>query len=214
MIQMSLEVSEIFKSIQGEGPWVGRACTFVRLSNCNKECSWCDTYQRKHKTLNFEPNVLAEAILGENVVITGGEPMIYKRELFRFVEELNRRNKMVAIETNGTIPLPARMSEIETPDLIVVSPKINHSKLDDLGILLNRWEKYKGPKAYKFVVVDKRDVDFIIASADEGVITGDIFMQPCEPEKKAVPHIMKRIDYLEQFNIRLIPQTHKYLKVQ
>lgn len=211
---MELKISEIFKSIQGEGPWIGRVCTFVRLSGCNMGCSWCDTYQREHQTLNIDHKTLSDSIMGENVVITGGEPLVQSRSLFKLIAELKSRNKKIAIETNGTILPNLRVHEEKLPDLMVISPKIDHSKIDDMKSLFTRWERYKFPKVYKFVVVDKRDVDFVLACADEGVITGDIILQPCEPEKKAVPYIMEKAEWLERFGIRLIPQTHKYLKVQ
>jgi 7-carboxy-7-deazaguanine synthase len=42
----NLQVNEIFgPTIQGEGPSTGRHATFVRLSNCNQTCTWCDTPQ-------------------------------------------------------------------------------------------------------------------------------------------------------------------------
>jgi 7-carboxy-7-deazaguanine synthase len=39
----SLRVSEIFSSVQGEGPHVGRPSIFLRLGLCNLSCTWCDT---------------------------------------------------------------------------------------------------------------------------------------------------------------------------
>jgi hypothetical protein len=39
----TLRISEVFASIQGEGPWVGRPSVFMRLGLCNLECAWCDT---------------------------------------------------------------------------------------------------------------------------------------------------------------------------
>lgn len=39
----SLQVSEIFKSIQGEGPHTGHPSIFLRLGLCNLTCIWCDT---------------------------------------------------------------------------------------------------------------------------------------------------------------------------
>ena len=43
MSHQSLEVNEIFFSIQGESSYAGRPCAFVRLTACNLRCSYCDT---------------------------------------------------------------------------------------------------------------------------------------------------------------------------
>ena len=40
---MKYPVVEIFESIQGEGSWMGRPVTFIRLGGCNLSCPWCDT---------------------------------------------------------------------------------------------------------------------------------------------------------------------------
>ena len=43
MSRQSLDVNEIFFSIQGESSFAGRPCAFVRLTACNLRCSYCDT---------------------------------------------------------------------------------------------------------------------------------------------------------------------------
>ena len=44
-----LKINEIFKSIQGESTYMGRACTFIRLTYCNLRCSYCDTEYSFHE---------------------------------------------------------------------------------------------------------------------------------------------------------------------
>jgi 7-carboxy-7-deazaguanine synthase len=43
-----LTISEIFRSIQGEGTRAGLPCIFVRLTGCNLRCTWCDTAYAFH----------------------------------------------------------------------------------------------------------------------------------------------------------------------
>src|SRR5450755_2213560 len=40
---LSMQISEIYKSLQGESTHAGLACVFVRLTGCNLRCSWCDS---------------------------------------------------------------------------------------------------------------------------------------------------------------------------
>ena len=42
-IMSTMQVNEIFKSIQGEGPNFGKPAIFLRTAQCNLKCTWCDT---------------------------------------------------------------------------------------------------------------------------------------------------------------------------
>lgn len=136
---MAYAVKEIYYTIQGEGAQTGCAAVFLRFSGCNlwsgREedrtvaiCNFCDTdFQGidgpgggKFETARE----LAEAVskewpssLGGNrlVVCTGGEPLLQLDA--DLVEALHAQGFAVAVETNGTLPLPLGI------DWICVSPK-------------------------------------------------------------------------------------------
>jgi organic radical activating enzyme len=111
-------INEIFHSLQGEGFHTGTPCVFVRFSGCNLRCHFCDTDHRDGVMMTLDD------IIGEvnrypaapMVVLTGGEPSLFVDQ--DFVEGLKRATgKRVAIETNGTRPLP------EGIDWVTLSPK-------------------------------------------------------------------------------------------
>jgi 7-carboxy-7-deazaguanine synthase (Cx14CxxC type) len=133
---MTYRVNEVFYSIQGEGHWSGRPAVFVRFSGCNlwsgRErdrpnaiCQFCDTNFQAF-TKYREPADLVERItdhIPENswdiqppmVVLTGGEPMLQvDRPL---IDALRAVPLYVAIETNGTRPIPFWI------DWVCISPK-------------------------------------------------------------------------------------------
>ena len=75
-----MQITEIYKSLQGESTYAGLLCVFVRLTGCNLRCTWCDsqyTFYGGHKASPEE--VLVEVLeLSPNgglLEITGGEPM-------------------------------------------------------------------------------------------------------------------------------------------
>lgn len=124
-------VNSIFYTLQGEGYWTGRAAVFVRFSRCNlwtgreedREtaiCKFCDTdFASGYRC---EEDELVEAVenywignqLDKMVVMTGGEPAIQLRSTL--VEKLRALGFYVAVETNGTLPLPP-------VDWVCLSPK-------------------------------------------------------------------------------------------
>jgi 7-carboxy-7-deazaguanine synthase len=113
-------------TIQGEGPYAGRVCHFVRFGGCDYRCSWCDSMHAVEPALVRQAEDLTpvEVVdrLGElppapMLVISGGNPALQR--LDPFLDLLDGRYQTVAVETQGSFwrPWLARV------DSLVVSPK-------------------------------------------------------------------------------------------
>ena len=120
-----LNISEVFYSVQGEGPYVGVPSVFVRLNGCNLRCVWCDTPYTSWKPEGSD--WMLGALLAQirrfgakHVVITGGEPMLQKG-IVLLTQRLREMDFFVTIETSGTVFLPVHC------DLMSISPKLAHS---------------------------------------------------------------------------------------
>lgn len=112
----SVQITEIFKSIQGESTYAGLPCVFVRLTGCNLRCSWCDSeYTFYGGRKMSEQEVFSEVRrLSERglVEITGGEAMLQHRELLPLMERLVEAGYCVLLETSGERPLGQVSAEI------------------------------------------------------------------------------------------------------
>lgn len=111
-------INEIFYSLQGEGHHSGYPCVFVRFSGCNLQCPFCDTRHNEGVAMTDTDIVHAVNLYKANwVVLTGGEPSLWiDSDFIRLLHQAT--GKKIAIETNGTNPLP------EGIDWVTVSPKI------------------------------------------------------------------------------------------
>src|SRR5450432_2265368 len=99
-----MQITEIFKSIQGESTYAGLPCVFVRLTGCNLRCSWCDseyTFSGGHRMAIEEvfEEVAQLSPGGGYVEITGGEPMLQERELLPLMQRLLDAGYSVLLET-------------------------------------------------------------------------------------------------------------------
>ncbi len=176
------DIPEVFLSIQGEGPEVGRPSIFVRLSGCNLYCFWCDTpyrwnwddtcyphqetkkYQKKHEQSQITTEKLLQEINKHhcnNIVFTGGEPLLQHRALFAVCQRLNDKgSKVIDIETNATlIPDTALDCFISR---YVCSPKLENSRIPkNQRIKENALHWFsKCNKAYfKFVIAKEADFE-------------------------------------------------------
>ena len=119
---LTLRITEIFASIQGEGLRTGEPTIFIRLTGCNLCCRFCDTrYAWKGGQEYPIPRVLEKvqrlrhSYPADWVCLTGGEPL--HQEIDALVRDLRRLRLRVQVETNGTLFRPARF------DWITLSPK-------------------------------------------------------------------------------------------
>jgi 7-carboxy-7-deazaguanine synthase len=136
---MPYAVKETFYTLQGEGVNSGRAAVFCRFAGCNlwsgREvdrhtaiCTFCDTEfvgtdgdgGGRFSTAEDLADAIASKWPANNaqrrfVVCTGGEPLLQLDAAA--IDALHRRNFEIAIETNGTLPVPAGV------DWVCVSPK-------------------------------------------------------------------------------------------
>lgn len=121
----TVRVSEVFRSLQGEGPSAGLPAHFVRLQGCDVGCGWCDTRYAwdAHGGRALAPEALwAEAAaLGAApmLVLTGGEPLQHPGVEALLTAALGRWSR-VEVETSGIEPPPLRHARLHWN----VSPKL------------------------------------------------------------------------------------------
>jgi organic radical activating enzyme len=145
-----MQINEIFKSIQGEGPNFGKPAIFLRTAQCNLKCTWCDTkytwdwknydYAKEVKEMTIEE--IKEQLLDyeiKHLVITGGEPLLQQDDIADLLSFL-KPDFYVEIETNCTI-LPNKMLT-DLVDQWNVSPKTENSG--------NPLELYENDECYYF----------------------------------------------------------------
>ncbi len=159
-----LVVHSIFRTIQGEGPFCGVPCVFVRLAGCNLQCPSCDTDYTSNRQLMSVDEIIQKVGLlsiadqrgNALVVITGGEP--FRQELEPLLGALCTASFYVQIETNGTL-----------------AP--------------TKWEHIPGdnkPWRYSFDPGRKRGV-YVVCSPKTGKVNPEIFKVAC-----ALKYVVKR----------------------
>jgi organic radical activating enzyme len=181
---------EIFASVQGEGVSMGVPSTFVRLAICNLRCGWCDTaytwdwarFDRRTATMTMEPGEVAAAVRAlppRNVVITGGEPLLQRRQLLPLAEALRAEGYRLEVETNGTVG-PGRLAALI--DQFNVSPKLAHSGNAGLRRIVPaalREFAATGRAWFKFVVAAPGDlVEVREVCAMAGIEPGRVVLMP------------------------------------
>ena len=196
-----MRVNEIFYSLQGEGYYSGTPAVFVRLSGCNLRCPFCDT---QHEAgVNMSEEEIVEAVRhypARHVVVTGGEPALQLTE--SLVDALHAVGRYVAVETNGTHPLP------DNVDWVTLSPK--SAFVDGAEVVLTRADEIK-------VVYDGIHDPEKQLTALNSQLTTLLFLQPCDtgdPSHNA-QITAATVEYIKSHpEWRLSLQIHKILDIQ
>jgi 7-carboxy-7-deazaguanine synthase len=156
-------ITEIFKSIQGEGTRAGLPCVFVRLTGCNLRCTWCDTAYAFHGGTKQTIEEVLERVRElagppQNrvplVEITGGEPLL-QPETPELAEKLLAAGYTVMIETSGERPVGVLPREV-VKIVDVKCPDSGEKDTFDMSNLQAVDEKDE----IKFVMATRRDYEF------------------------------------------------------
>ena len=205
-------VKEIYYTLQGEGVQAGRAAVFCRFAGCNlwsgreadreqATCNFCDTDfvgtdgpgGSRFARADDLARACRAAWRGNSgtppfVVLTGGEPMLQVDE--PLIEVLHKADFEVAIETNGTLPVPRSI------DWICVSPKGGAPLVQISGDELKL--------VYPQAALDPRKL--------EALDFAHFLLQPMDEGANSPSHLRAAIDYcLTHPKWRLSLQTHKLL---
>ena len=160
----TLQITEIFRSIQGESTRAGLPCAFVRLTGCSLRCVWCDSAYAFHGGSQLPVEEAAERVLAldtDLVEVTGGEPL-EQEGVYPLMEKLLARGRTVLLETGGHLPLDRvdprviKIVDVKAPGSLMQSA----NRLENLDLLSPQDE-------LKFVLADRADFDWSLTFVRE-----------------------------------------------
>jgi 7-carboxy-7-deazaguanine synthase len=221
-------ITEIFKSIQGEGTRAGLPCIFVRLTGCNLRCTWCDTAYAFHGGQKMSVDeVLARvdelagrinSTQGSSatvplVELTGGEPLL-QEEIYPLSEKLLVAGYTVMIETSGEryvgrLPKEVvKIVDVKCPD----SGEADTFELSNFDALTARDE-------VKFVLSTRRDYEFArdftaqhrLAERVRQVLFSPVFEDPAGKWQGLEPRTLVEWILADGLPVRLGLQLHKFV---
>lgn len=210
---MTYAIKEIFYTLQGEGARAGRPAVFCRFAGCNlwsgretdretAACRYCDTdfvgTDGERGGKYADAATLAAVIdslwprshgASKYVVFTGGEPLLQLDE--PLIAALHQAGFEIAIETNGTLPVP------EGVDWVCVSPKpgtlLKVTRGDELKVVI--------PQA-GLSLAELEKLDF-----------SHFFLQPMDNGELAANTRLAIDTCLQNPRWKLSLQTHKLLQI-
>ena len=159
-----MQVTEIFRSIQGESTHAGLPCIFVRLTGCNLRCMWCDTAYAFYggQSKSVEEVFAAVRSLSQcdgrrlvNLVeLTGGEPLLQK-DIYPLIDRLLEDRYRVLIETSGERDI----GELPPPVIRIVDVKCPGSG-EEGAFRMENLAALQPHDQVKFVLADRRDYEW------------------------------------------------------
>lgn len=164
--QQRMFITEIFKSIQGEGTRAGLPCIFVRLTGCNLRCTWCDTAYAFHGGQKMSVEEVLRRVKERSrasgnaqgrvplVELTGGEPLL-QQDIYPLAERLLAAGYVVLIETSGE----QFIGQLPKAVIKIVDVKCPDSGEPDTFDMRNL-EELGSEDEVKFVISSRKDYEF------------------------------------------------------
>lgn len=156
---LTLRVSEVFRSLQGEGPSAGTPAHFLRLQGCDVGCQWCDTKYTWEagggRESSLADTFAALHALGEAplLVVTGGEPLEHPG-IERVLAAAVGRWPRVEVETSGIAPP------------VFAHERLHHMWSPKLPGVTERWEE-TWAHAARFIADPRTWIKLVLSAGDD-----------------------------------------------
>jgi 7-carboxy-7-deazaguanine synthase len=210
MAKITLQVTEIYLSVQGESTWTGLPCIFVRLTGCPLRCSYCDTeYAFSGGTRMTLDEVLARVggLAYPLVEVTGGEPLA-QPNCIPLLQALVDEGKTVLLETGGAFdigPVPPavhRIVDLKCPS----SGEKQRNLYANMDLLTERDE-------VKFVIGTREDYEWSRAKVAEHRLPGRVraVLFSAVHGRLAAADLVQWITDDRLFGVRFQLQAHKHI---
>ena len=202
----TLNITEIFYSLQGEAKEVGIPTVFVRLTGCPLRCNYCDTAYAFKGNNPLSIKSIMEQIKKYNtryVCVTGGEPMAQSNCLI-LLDTLIKAGYKTSMETSGSIdisPVNKKVSvvmDLKTPS----STEKSQNRYENIALLESKDQ-------LKFVIASRSDFDWCCDILQNYSVDSEVLFSPVYESLKPVD----LADWIleKQLNVRLQVQLHKIL---
>ena len=209
MSELSLRITEIFHSLQGETSYTGLPTVFIRLTGCPLRCQYCDTAYAFHggKLVSLQEIIDQVASYSTDyVTVTGGEPLAQPNCL-PLLKQLSDLGYRVSLETSGALPIEqvdqrvVRILDLKTPD----SGEMDKNDYRNL-----RW--LRKHDQVKFVICSRQDYEWSKFKIDEYSLpemTNEILFSPSHGQLDATE--LAEWILADRLKVRFQQQLHKYL---
>lgn len=206
--QNVLYLTEIFPSVQGETGFTGLPTTFIRLSQCNLRCTWCDTTYsfKKGTAFSFEQILDKVNTFGcRYICITGGEPLL-QSNIFPLMSQLCDLGYTLSLETGGSLSI----EQVDPRVHVVLDIKCPGSGMNHKNDWSNL-DRIRLNDEVKFVIKDLEDYQYAKEIADKYDLykKANVLFSPVFGEldpKDLVSWILH-----DKISVRLNMQIHKFI---
>ena len=178
MTDVTLKITEIFYSLQGESNTVGLPTVFVRLTGCPLRCGYCDSEYAFYGGERLTLDAICDKIADYNpryICVTGGEPLA-QRDCLSLLTRLCDIGYKVSLETSGALPLDdvdprvVKVMDLKTPG----SGEVGRNRWENIPLLAAQDQ-------VKFVICNREDYEWARFKLDEYALhaqVSDILFSP------------------------------------
>ena len=211
----TLNISEIFHSIQGESSFAGWPCAFIRLAGCGHGCFGCDTAyaERDGVKLGIEEVVQkALAFQAPFIEVTGGEPLL-QPAVYSLMQQLCDLEQKVLLETGGFLSVAGVDSRVhKIIDLKPPSSGVcDQNNPENIELALVAELPHRQSFEFKIVIANKGDYEWATALLHEHRLTDFFTIMMGVSFGKLDPAELAEWMLRDRLRARMQLQLHKYI---